>query len=337
MTNAFFVILAGGSGERLWPLSSPARPKQLIPFVKGSCLLELTIQRIQSLVRSKNHLMVVTNADQQDLVKKIVGKQGTVIAEPVGRNTAASVILSALELYEKNADEVMVVLPSDHFIPEPEKVNALLMAATAYAQCYDRIVLLGLKPTFPSTGYGYIQYALQQQTQGWMCYDVEKFHEKPDKENAESYVSNGSMVWNVGMFVGKVKTFIQEFEAHAPELLADVKAYKAGQKEYADIQSVSIDHAVMEKSKNLSVFPADFGWHDVGTLTTFLSLKMKYEQKGSTEVVNVNGADNVAYAGKKTVAFVGVSNLCLVESDNEIVIVAQDSVESVRQVLKELR
>ena len=337
MTHAYFVILAGGSGERLWPLSSPARPKQLIPFINGITLLEQTIVRIQSLIRSKNHLFILTNTDQQEAIKKIVGKQGSVIVEPIGRNTAPAIASACAELYEKNPDAVIAILPSDHFIPESENIHALLTAAIAYASFYDKLVLLGIKPTFAATGYGYIQYTSTQQISGWTCYPIEHFHEKPDKEKAQEYLEKDGIAWNIGIFVGKVKTFIQEFETHAPNLWQNIQDYRSDKKKYDEIEPISIDHAIMEKSNNLVIFPAQFAWHDVGNLTTFLSLKMQYEKTGSAEIVNVNGQDNIAYAAKKTVAFVGVSNICLVESENEIIVVAQDQVESVRKVLTSLR
>ena len=170
MKDTFFVVLAGGKGERLWPLSSYLRPKQLIPFVNGISLLEQTLQRISSLAKNKNYQFVVTNADQQEAIKKTIGKQATLLVEPVGRNTAPAILLSCLEVYEKNQDAVVVILPSDHFIPEAEKFTSLLWAAIAFASCHEQIITLGIKPTSPTTGYGYISYTPTTSVPGWMCY-----------------------------------------------------------------------------------------------------------------------------------------------------------------------
>lgn len=336
MKDAYFVVLAGGSGERLWPLSSYLRPKQLIPFINGTSLLEQTTQRVQQLVKNKNHLLVVTNADQQDSIKKLIGKQATVLAEPSGRNTGPAVLLSCLELVEKNDDAVIAVLPSDHFIPETEKFISMLWAATAYASCHDQIVLLGIKPTNPATGYGYIQYKPEQFVLGWTCFPVQKFHEKPPKEIAQEYLDRHDMLWNIGIFVGRAQLFIDQFKHYAPDVFQAVESYRKKGASYDEIPKISVDHAILEKSDKTVVFPAQFEWHDVGTLTSFLTLKAQFEKDPDCKVINVDAQDNLACTTKKTVAFIGVSNMCVVETDDALLIVAQDRVESVREVATQI-
>ncbi len=333
MKDTFFVVLAGGSGERLWPLSSQARPKQLLPFINGSSLLEQTVHRVQPLVKNKNHLVVVTNTGQLDAVKKVIGKQATVFAEPEGRNTAPAILTTCLEINEKNEDAVVVVLPSDHFMPQPEKFVSLLCAAVAYASCYDQLVLLGVKPTFPATGYGYIQYQADRMVPGWMCFPVQKFHEKPAKDQAQAYLDQGDMLWNIGIFVGRVQVFLEQFKQHAPDLYQAVQAQRKNELQYSQVPRISIDHAVLEKSDKVVVFPADFEWHDVGTLSTFLTLKAQHEKETKTRVISVDAHDNLVCASKKVVAFVGVSNVCVVEAEDALLIVAQDRVESVRDIV----
>lgn len=332
MKETFFVVLAGGNGERLWPLSSYLRPKQLIPFINGASLLEQTVQRIQPLVKNKNHLMVVTNTDQQEAVKRMVGKQASVLSEPAGRNTAPAILLSCLEIAQKNDDAVIIVLPSDHFIPESEKFVSLLWASIAYASCYEQIVLLGVKPTSPATGYGYIQYKAEQFVAGWSCFPVQTFHEKPDKERAQEYLERHDMLWNVGIFVGRVKVFLDQFAQWAPELWDSMAKYRNNECTYDQLPSISIDHALMEKSDKIVVFPAQFSWHDVGTLPAFLMLKAQHEKEADTKVINVDAHGNLACTTKKVVAFIGVDNLCVVETDDALLVVAQDRVESVREV-----
>jgi mannose-1-phosphate guanylyltransferase/mannose-6-phosphate isomerase len=332
MKDAYCVVLAGGAGERLWPISSYLRPKQLIPFINGTSLLEQTVQRIQPLVKNKNHVMVVTNADQQDAIKKLVGKQATVLAEPVGQNTAPAILLSCIEIYEKNDDAVVVVLPSDHFIPEAEKFSSMLWASIAFASCYEQIVLLGIKPTYAATGYGYIQYKADSYLPGWMCFQVQKFHEKPDKEHAQSYMERQDMLWNSGIVVARAKVFLDQFQQFMPEMFEAVSAYHKTEKGYEAVQNISFDHAILEKTDKIAVFPANFEWHDVGTLPAFLMLKSQYEKQTTTQVINIDAEQNLAYTTKKAVAFVGVQNLCVVETDDALLVVAQDRVESVRDV-----
>ncbi len=332
MKDAYFLILAGGAGERLWPLSSYLKPKQLIPFVNGTSLLEQTLQRIQSMAKNKNHIMVSTNAELQDSIKRVVGKQGVVTTEPVGRNTAPAILLNCLEIYEKNDDAVVVVLPSDHFIPETEKFVGMLWAAISYASCFDNIVLLGIKPTQPATGFGYIQYNAEGFVPGWTCFPVQKFHEKPSKDVAQEYVQRNDMLWNSGIFVARAKVFLDHCQQHAPDVWQAMEAYRKNELSYEQIPSISIDHAVMEKSTQVVVFPATFGWHDVGTLPAFMTLKAAYEKESAAQVINVEATNNIACTTKKVVAFVGVDNLCVVETEESLLVVAQDRVEAVRSV-----
>lgn len=337
MIKANFVILAGGSGERLWPLSSATRPKQLIPFINGTSLLEQTLQRIRTIVPDKNHLLVVTNKDQQEPIKASLKTRGTVLAEPMARNTAAATLLACMQIAEKNPDAVVVVLPSDHFIPDAEKFTAQLVAAISFAAWMDQIALLGVKPTHAATGYGYIQYQKDTMMSGWVSYPVTKFHEKPEKQQAESYIKDDAMLWNVGIFVARAKLFIDEFARLAPDLYHSMQAYLQGTQDYSTLPAISMDHAVIEKSDKVVVFPSNFQWYDVGNLTTFLSLKAQYEKEQAGNVVNIQAHNNIACCTKKSVAFVGVDNLCVVETDDELLIVAQDQVENVRHVLQSMK
>lgn len=337
MKNLYVAILAGGSGERLWPLSSAKRPKQLIPFINGTSLLEQTVQRVQPLCKNKNFLFIVTNNEQQEAVKKVVGKQATVLTEPIGRNTGPALLLACLEIYEKNPDAVLISLPSDHFIPETEKLVSILWAASAFASCYDKLVLVGVKPTTPATGYGYISYDPKNVMSGFVCFPVIKFHEKPDKEQAESYLKESNMLWNIGIFVGRVSVFLQEIERLAPDLWHAMQDVRKNGGDYSALPAISFDYAVMEKSEHLVVFPADFQWHDVGSLSTFLTLKLTHEKNGTEQVVNVDAQGNLACTTKKTVAFVGVSNVCVIETDDVIMVTTQDQTDSIRQVVAAIK
>lgn len=336
MKDLYCVILAGGRGERLWPLSSYMRPKQLIPFINGASLLEQAVQRVQPLVRNKNYLFVVTANDLQEAVKKQVGKSAMLLTEPANRSTAPAVMLSCLEIAEKNEDALLVVLPSDHFIVDNEKFIGLIKAAVAYASCYDQIVLLGIKPTHPATGFGYISYDGTQAVHGFSCFPVTNFHEKPQKEVAQSYIEQGNTLWNTGIFIGRAQVFCEQCEKYAPELLASLKSYREKQAGYDNLQEQSLDKAILEKSSQVVVFPSDFLWHDVGTLPAFIQLKAQYETGDATKVVNVGGQGNIACSTKKIVAFVGVSQICVVETEDALLIASQDSVESVKEVLHSL-
>jgi len=328
-----FVLLAGGSGERLWPLSRKERPKQLIPFLGNKSLLEQTIDRIQSLVSDKKNLIVLTNQQQSPAVTQLVGKHvGTVMAEPASRNTGPA-ILYACESKEISNDPILVFLPSDHFIPDTQKFCSSLQKTIDYASKHDVIALLGLMPTFPATGYGYIQAKVSHEN----CYPVQKFHEKPTLDIAEQYIRRNDMFWNIGIFIARQSVLLKEFQEHAPELFSGMQSYLTGQKSFEKLPDISIDYAVMEKSSRIVMLPADFEWHDVGNIKTFLDIKAKYGNNEVSRVITHDGQNNSAMTNKKLVACVGVSDVCIIETDDVILVVAKDRVEQVKKVLGKIK
>jgi mannose-1-phosphate guanylyltransferase len=336
--HVYYVILAGGSGERLWPLSKQDRPKQLIPFLNNRSLLEQTIDRIAPMAKSKEHILVVTNTQHESVVDQMVGESiGGIICESVGRNTGPAVLRACLTLQKKDPEALVVMLPADHFIPEKQKFYQVLAPAIDYAAKQEQMVIFGLKPTFAATGYGYIQAGTERKSEQHESFNVARFHEKPERALAESYLKRQDMFWNIGIFVGKTSVFIQEFTKHAPELVSRVNLFMNGARLYHDVPNISIDYAVMEKSKNITVFVADFEWHDVGNLNTFLSIKSRYESPKEQNIVSVEAYNNLVSSDKKIVALIGVHDLCVVQTDHEIVIAAKDQVELVKQVLAELK
>jgi len=340
----YFTILCGGSGTRLWPLSRKARPKQLLPFLNNKSLLEETIDRVAPLAQDKTHVGVITTAEQTPLIKQAVGeKLGFLLAEPMPRNTGPAILYSCLEIAKKDPEAVGVFLAADHFIPDTKLYCSYLQKAIAYAQTHDKIVTLGLMPTYPATGYGYIQASLDS-TEGeeeTICagtpYNVKTFHEKPDAKKAQRYIEQADMFWNLGMFVGRISTFIHEFKVCAPEIFESVSRYVEAGAGYSEAPSLSIDYAVMEKSKNISVIPCDFEWTDVGNLETFLSIKQKYETKENNLTISIDGKNNIAQTNKKLVSFVGVDNLCVIEDGDVIVVAKRNEIEKVKEVRAALK
>jgi mannose-1-phosphate guanylyltransferase len=326
MKNVYFITLCGGIGTRLWPLSRKDRPKQLLPFIENKSLLKQTIDRIAKNCDKKN-IGVITSQNQAALIKKEIGNDvGIFLQEPTPRNTGPAILHSCLEIEKRDDNSIVVFLPADHFIPDTEKYWFYLQKAIDYASNNNKIVTLGLMPTDPATGYGYIQAGSSGLPQAGTVYDVKKFHEKPNIENAKKYMSQGDMFWNLGMFVGKTSVFINEFKRHAPEIVDKIE-------DYANAPSLSIDYAVMEKSKNISVIPCDFEWNDVGNLDIFLSIQQKHEIS-ETKIISIDSENNIVKSNKKVVAFIGVNNLCLVEDGDVIVVVRRDQVEKVAQLSK---
>ena len=328
MRSIQVVILAGGSGERLWPLSSAQHPKQCIPFINGYSLLEKTIERI-ALLRKKVSLTlsIVTSAAQHELIQGLVGDTvDTFYVEPCGNNTAPAVLLANTAIMQQNPEAIVVYLPADHFIPDAEQFAQTLYAALEYASEYDRLVLLGIRPTHPATGYGYIEVENDDRTD---CKKIKKFHEKPQLEVAQDYVAQGTMFWNLGIFIGKAAVMQQEYQLCAPALYAAYQAYRAGMLAYSALPSVAIDYAVIEKSHNLVLLQALFAWYDVGNVRTFLELQQRYD-RATEQVLTVSGSGNIAHTSKQVVC-VGVSDLCIVESGNSLLIVHRSALEEVKK------
>jgi mannose-1-phosphate guanylyltransferase len=338
MKNIYFVILAGGYGERLWPLSKKETPKHLLPFLGTKSLLEQSIDRVSDLALDRNHLAIVTHCDQSSKVKSLVGdKVGLVIDEPVSKNTGAALLNACLKIRALDPDAIIVAMPADHFIPDKEAFCKVVNAALGYVETQNVIALLGVMPLFPATGYGYIQTGDACNYDCWPCYHVAKFHEKPNHILAEYYVRKNDMFWNIGIFVGQASVFIDEFKCHVPELYDGMEAFFRGEKGYDELPANSVDYAVMEKSKNVVIFPAGFEWYDVGNLGTFLDIRTKFSVDGIPEVMNVGGSGNVASSQKKLVACVGVSDLCIVETDEVILVVSKQQAEMVKQLLHKVR
>lgn len=344
MKNVKFLILCGGGGERLWPLSRKNRPKQFISFLNGKSLLEQTIARISPLTKEKSNIGVITNCRQkQQLLNLVENKIGFVIDEPECRNTAPAILYSCFKILENNQNDVAVFLPADSFVVDDEKYRKYLQQAVDYAFSHDKIIMLGLMPTRPSVSYGYIQVNSEKNSRV-DCnkfYDVLHFHEKPNAEKAKSYMQQGDMFWNIGVFVGKVSVFLNEFKGCSPEFFSLMQEFLNGKISYADLTNISIDYAVMEKSKNISVLTCDFEWDDIGNLDVFLKIQNRFSQN-QTKVINIDGERNLARflpekEGEKLVAFIGLSDVCLVQDKDIILVARRDEIEKVKKVLAKIR
>jgi len=333
--NRYIVILAGGKGERLWPLSTEKTPKQVLPFLNNMSLLQATIQRVSSMV-PKEKIWIITSKKQKNLITEHVnGTVGTILAEPAARNTAAAILYTCLHIQKQDPNAVIAFLPADHHIQENDLFIENLTQALTWADLHRTIVLLGIKPTFPATGYGYIEYEAISHLQS-PFHRVLKFHEKPSPEIASEYYAQSNMLWNAGIFCARTDTFINEFAYHTPDLYSQVTQSLEDPTLYKDIEKISVDHAIMEKSKKINVLPTSFTWSDVGNLNIFLSLLGK-EQEKQPQTVAYKASNSLIYIKKQHVALIGVSNLCIVETDDALLIADRQQVEEVKKVLNKIK
>ncbi len=327
------VVLAGGSGERLWPLSRANKPKQLLALGSEKTLLEQSISRLR-LVNNINAVCVtsaekfVPHLDQYEV--------DDIFAEPVARNTGPAILYTCLKIYDKDQNGVVVFAPADAYIPseDSDRFAQSVSQMASFARDHACIMLMGVQPTYAATGYGYIEYYEQKGRNS--IFKVRQFKEKPSHELAQTYLRQSNMLWNICMFAAPVSVFIEEFKQHAPDMFQAMEAYMKGEGLYEDIPSVAVDYAVIEKSANSWVLPVDFSWCDVGNLEMFLSIKY-LQNKEMTNVIQVNSANSLIEVPKKLVVLVGVDDLCVVETDDTLVITKRSEVEKIRDVVGQLK
>lgn len=336
MNSVYGIVLAGGSGERLWPLSRKKMPKQFLCLGSEKTLIEQSINRLRLVAEIDSVCVMSSLANASQAAALFQGSIHSMITEPVARNTGPAILYACLEIYKKDPHAVVVFVPADAFIPESDNVqfDKAIQRMIQVVKEYDTISLLGVKPTYPATGYGYIEYDIGKKISSF--YAVNRFYEKPLRDRASAYIEQGNMLWNIGVFGARASFFIQEFKKHAPDMFRAMKAYMNGNGLYEDIPSVSVDYAVIEKSSSTRVLPVDFSWCDVGNLEMFLSIK--YPQPDSMKnILNVNANNSLVDVPNKLVALIGVDDLCVVETNDTLLITKRSEVEKVRDIVAQLK
>lgn len=274
MNNTYVAIMAGGIGSRFWPMSRIAKPKQFIDVLgTGQSLLQSTYTRFLP-VCPKENIFVVTNEDYAVLVREQLPElpENQILAEPMRRNTAPCIALAANVIGQRNPDARMIIAPSDHLILNEKEFQEIAVNASEHVAAHDDLITLGIRPTRPDTGYGYIQYEEEGES---AFYPVKTFTEKPNLELAKTFMRSGDFLWNSGIFIWRVQTILDAFQQHLPEIgdaFREIRSHlgTAGEKEairkaYSVVTNISIDYGVLEKAENVKVYPASFGWSDLGT------------------------------------------------------------------------
>ncbi len=323
------VIMAGGYGERFWPMSRRKRPKQLLPIVGRKTMIQQTVERLLPIVPA-SRMMVVTQREQVALVRKQLPRVKHIVAEPMGKNTAPCIALAAAIIGKHDPNAVMAVVPADSWIGDDEKYRRVVGDSLAMAAQRDVLITIGIQPTSAHTGYGYVQVGAAISDRFWKA---RRFVEKPDRATAEQFLASGDYRWNAGMFVWSLRSIGAAFQKYRPEMWADVRSLT---RIYPELEKISIDYAIMEKAGNVVVANGDFEWDDVGD---WAAVERHAGRGGmvAPEFVSVD-ATGCVIAGEAghTVAAVGVRDLVIVHTKDATLVCHKNEAQRVRELVKKL-
>lgn len=344
------LIMAGGIGARFWPKSRTQSPKHLLSIINEKTMLDNTIIRLDELVK-RSDCFIVTNQEQKvQILNHMPDFRGNnIIAEPFGRNTAAAIGYGAVRLSLINENETMIVLPADHYIRNTDKFIEILKKGVEITENDpEALVTIGIQPTYPETGYGYIQVGQKKDEE---VYQVNCFAEKPNFNTAVRFLESGDFFWNSGIFIWKAKTILARIKQYLPEMYDGLMQIKASMAEefsqavlervYKEFKSISIDYGIMEKAENVQVVIGDFGWSDVGSWQEIYRLKEKNSYNNVVEAnlvaIDTEGCYFSAVNKDKIIATVGLKNMAIVDTDDALLITPLDRSQDVKEIVEKLK
>ncbi|MBT8294808.1 MAG: mannose-1-phosphate guanylyltransferase [Gramella sp.] len=343
--NYYAILMAGGVGSRFWPSSKASNPKQFLDILGvGETLFQTTFNRLARLIPVEN-IYVLTNKLYVDMIKDQIPyiKDEQIVPEPEMRNTAPSILLGALKIHKKNPEAITVIAPSDHWMRDEEQFIDSIQTALDTAESNDRLVTLGIEPTYPNTGYGYIQYDNNDEAE---VKKVDRFTEKPTEIKAREFLAAGNYVWNAGIFIWRAQFIIESFKQYLPEMYS---LFQKGDKvwntvdeseflaeNYAKAANISIDYGIMEKSDSVYVIPVKYHWSDLGTWSSVQS-ELPQDENGNTAVntrlITEDSENNIiSTASKKIVVLKGLSDYIVVEEDDVLMIVPKSEEQKIKQI-----
>lgn len=335
--------MAGGIGSRFWPVSTPEKPKQFIDILgTGETLLQTTVRRFQQLVAVEN-ILVVSNAQYFDIIKaQIKGiPSENILLEPCMRNTAPCIGYAVNKIYSKNKSAKIIVSPADHFIADEKEFSNTFKKCLNQLDSSDSLITIGIKPTFPATGYGYIKFEKSDDTE---FKNVDSFVEKPNLQKAAQYIAEGNYLWNSGAFIWKAQTIIDAFAKYLPQInntfkdISDVyyteKEQETIDKVFPECKNISIDYGIMEKASNVLVIPGDFGWSDIGSWRAVSELGEKDSDgnhlNGNVQVLESKN-NIISISDKKKAVIQGVDDLLIVEEGDNLLICKKEEDQRIKE------
>ena len=347
-SSLYVLILAGGSGERFWPLSRKTKPKQLLALFSDETLLGQTLKRLEDLVPPQN-ILILTNTDQEAEVRSMCPQlpEANIVAEPAKRDTAAAVALGVGWISLRDPGATMVVLPADHLIQDEAGFHRTIRTAAAAAETTGDLVTIGLRPTWACPGFGYIEQGKKLDIDfgpdAPEVHEVVRFREKPNPELAESFLKKGNFRWNAGMFIWSLTAILSAFDRHTPELgefIGQIRASKDLRQTLAEkfpkLPKISIDYAIMERAARVLVVEAAFDWDDVGSWIAVAKYLPKdaAENAANMEITQIDSANNIVFSSQKThISLLGVQNLIVVQTADALLICDRKEAEKIKALV----
>ncbi|MGD2245730.1 MAG: mannose-1-phosphate guanylyltransferase [Candidatus Aminicenantes bacterium] len=345
------IIMAGGAGTRFWPVSRKNKPKQFLPIVSEKTMIEETIDRLSPQV-PLNNIYTIANPEKTEITKSLLPglPDENFLVEPLGKNTAPSLILATARIYLQNPRAVIAALPADHLIKDSSLFLKKFEAAASAASSGDHLVTFGVPPTYPATGYGYIQFSMDNplHTQEEVFYNVQEFKEKPDLEQARVFLQEGNYFWNSGMFLWQAGVFAQKLERFAPGMFSFwtkiLEALKINDGArifslFEETPSLSIDYALMEKAEGVLMAKGDFGWSDVGAWSSLAEIwpqdKTGNALKGENIILDSQGC--LVYNPGKLTALIGVKDIIVVDTDDVLLVVHKSQDQKVKDIVGQIK
>ncbi len=351
MSELYAVIMAGGIGKRFWPRSRIKKPKQFLKIFGEETMIQQTYQRLLPLIPSENIYFVI-NANQKKVIQEQLPfvPEENIIIEPYGKNTAPCIGLAALHLKHRDPDSIMVVLPADHLIQDDNQFLKILKTGAKILERESCLITIGINPTYPATGYGYIQY------NGSICteenvtaYQVKTFAEKPNLDTAKKFLMSGDFLWNSGIFLWKTQYILKEMEEHVPEIYDSLQKIESSigtdaysdtlKRAYQEIRGISIDYGVMEKSQRVCVIKSDFGWSDVGSWEEVYNLLEKDKSNNVVmgKAILRDSKGCLIYSPDQLVATIGLKDTIIIQSGNALLVCPRNRSQEVKELVDYLK
>lgn len=346
--NLFALIMAGGIGARFWPRSKEKTPKQLLKIFGENTMIQDTVARLDGIIPKENIFIITNRVQRQEIINQLPGvPEQNILEEPFGRNTAACIGLASIMISEKAKDAVTIVLPADHIIQDVNSFQNVLMSAAKFANESKGLVTIGIIPTRPETGYGYIQIDDAIITDN--IHKVLTFAEKPNYTTAVRFLESGDFLWNSGMFIWRIDTILEEISKYMPELNDGLVKIKNSlhsnnldeiiAQVYGQLKGISIDYGIMEKSQKVFLTKGDFGWSDVGSWEEVYQLSGKNADANALvgKVFTDDTSDSYIYSPDKFTAVIGAENFIIINTDDALLICRRDKAQDVKKVIDHLK